>query len=803
MTAKIAMARTVWKLGTAVSLIALGAGTAWAQTPPGTPAPESTGLTPVAGAKPDASGEIVVTAQRREEKLSRVPLSVSAFTGETLQKRVITREQDLAALVPGLIVKSGQNSNQVSFTLRGQTLDPFSGTSPAVLTYINEAPFTAGNSATAFFDFSSLQVLKGPQGTLFGRNATGGAVLYETTKPGNDFGGYGTIRGGSRNMFQVQGAVDVPIVPGKVLVRVAGDYIRQDGYIRNAFNGHTLGDTDSRSGRVTLVLRPTDRIENITVGQYSKFGGSEGAGGLYSYHKCGETNNGFALTATLDCVYGPNSPFAPKIGNGPPGPGTFPGATAGYLAYQQKHPFDVFLSYDLPHKAHTGFVTNTTTVRLTDLLKVKNIASYADAFARTPGILTGSPFGAIDLFNFSGLGNGPPGGETFKVRRFSEELQLQGQSADNRFNYIVGLFYSKSRETDYIPVVVGPELTPPLADIAYFFTNRNRSQAVYAQGTYKLTDKLSFTAGGRYTWEKVGLNQEPGSLFTLAGFPTPPVQSRKLKAPSWTFNLQYQIDRSNMVYVAQRGSFRAGNFNGTVVPYGDLNFFKNETAHDVELGYKFSGRLGNMPTQFNVALYQQDVKNAQHAIYAVIGGNPAGFTVNVPKARVRGVEVDGDFHISRLVEVGFTGAYTDARYTGNIVDLSTQTGTPGYKIPFDSYPDTPKFTGSVFAEVGLPIPTAMGTVKLRGDMFGQTKTFFSSNARSITPRTQLPGYVTADVRLSWNEIYGSKVSLAGYVKNVANRFYYASGYVEGASGGFNTALPGQPRTFGAEASIKF
>ena len=258
-----------------------------------------------------------------------------------------------------------------------------------------------------------------------------------------------------------------------------------------------------------------------------------------------------------------------------------------------------------------------------------------------------------------------------------------------------------------------------------------------------------------------------------------------------------------MVYVAQRGSFRAGNFNGTVVPYGDLNFFKNETAHDVELGYKFSGRLGNVPSQFNIALYQQDVKNAQHAIYAVIGGNPAGFTVNVPKARVRGVEVDGDFHLSRLVEVGFTGAYTDARYTDNIVDLSSQTGTPGYKIPFDSYPDTPKYTGSVFAEVGLPLPPAMGVVKLRGDVFGQTKTFFSSNARSITPRTQLPGYVRADVRLSWNEIYGSKVSIAGYVKNVANKFYYASGYVEGASGGFNTALPGQPRTFGAEASIKF
>ena len=97
---------------------------------------------------------IVVTAQRREQSLSEVPVSVSAFNADVLQDRNVTSEQDLASLVPGLIVKSGQNSNQLSFTLRGQTLDPFSGSSPAVLTYLNEAPFTAGNTSTAFFDFS-------------------------------------------------------------------------------------------------------------------------------------------------------------------------------------------------------------------------------------------------------------------------------------------------------------------------------------------------------------------------------------------------------------------------------------------------------------------------------------------------------------------------------------------------------------------------------------------------------------------------------------------------------------------------
>lgn len=275
--------------------------------------------------------DIVVTAQRREQSLSKVPVAVSAFNADTLQSRNVASEQDLAALVPGLIVKSGQNSNQLNFTLRGQTLDPFSGSSPAVLTYINEAPATEGNTSTAFFDFNSVQVLKGPQGTLFGRNATGGAILYETTKPGDDFGGFLTVKGGQRNYIQVQGALDIP-VSDIIKVRVAGDYNKQDGYIRNIKTGNTLGDTDSLSGRITVVLEPRDGFKMTTVAQYSDFGGSEGAGGLYSYHQVGETNNGFVLNSTLDTLYGMNSPFAPLIGDGPRGDGTWPGAVAGYLA---------------------------------------------------------------------------------------------------------------------------------------------------------------------------------------------------------------------------------------------------------------------------------------------------------------------------------------------------------------------------------------------------------------------------------------------------------------------------------------
>lgn len=745
------------------------------------------------------TGEIIVTAQRRSEALSKVPVSVSAFNAEMLQDRNVSSEQDLAALVPGLIVKSGQNSNQISFTLRGQTLDPFSGSSPAVLTYINEAPQSAGNTSTAFFDFNSVQVLKGPQGTLFGRNATGGAILYETTKPGDVYGGYLTIKGGERNYIQAQGAIDIP-VSDSLKIRLAGDYNKQDGYIRNANTGSTLGDTDALSGRITVVFEPSSSFKNTIVAQYSDFGGTEGAGGLYSYHQCGEVNNGFKLTDTLDCVYGMNSPFAPTLGDGPMGEGTWPGAVPGYLAWQKAHPYEVWLSYDLPHKAHAAFVTNTTEIELGDDLKLKNIFNWADAFARTPGILSGSPFGSLNLYNRSGLGNGRPGGEEFSTRAVSNELQLQGESG--ALEYIVGAFYSNTKKKEYIPVIVGDELATPLADIAYYYHQRSESKAVFAQLSYELTDKLKATAGGRYTWETARLDQIEGSLFNLTGT-TPLKQKAKLHDPSWTFNLQYQIDSSNMVYFSQRGSFRAGGFNGAVVPFNNANFFDNETTYDFELGYKFAGRLGDMPTRFNIAAYRQTVKNAQHSIYALVAGNPAAFTVNVPKKRIQGVEFDGNFKPATWFEFGFSGAYTDAKFTKNVVDLSAATGVPGLTIPFDTYTDAPKWAGSVYTVIGLPIPEELGEVKLRTDVFGQTKTYFSNNEGSITPRTQLPGYVTVDMRLSWDNISGTGFSAAVYAKNLFDKLYYNSGYVEGASGGFNTAIWGEPQTFGAEVTFRF
>ncbi|WP_246604728.1 TonB-dependent receptor [Aquisediminimonas sediminicola] len=776
------------------------------------------------------NGDIVVTAQRREEKLSKVPVSVVAFGAEMLKTRVINSEQDMGSLVPGLQVKNGQNSNQLSFSMRGQTLDPFSGTSPAVLTYVNEAPYIPGNTSTAFFDLGSIQVLKGPQGTLFGRNATGGAVLYSTPMPGDDFGGYLTLRAGERNSYQAQGAVDLPIAPGKLAVRLAFDYTKADGYIKNVNTGNTLGDKDSKSGRATIVYTPTETIKNTLMVQYNDVKGTEGTGNLHNYYTAGaigsqfisngltsvRNNNGYALTSTLDTVYNLYSVALKNINGdyigdsnlsaGPAyGPGRWPGGVEGYAKWSQQNPYKIWLQFDLPHKAHNTYVTNSTEIEISDNAKIKNIFSYMKGYAHTPGNLAGGPFGALWLFNFpnnpSGLsGEGGPGGQTFRSENISEELQLQGSALDDRLDYTAGVYYSKAKRFEIIPINVGADLEQTLADVDYTYRNKNTSKAVFGQVSYKVTDKLTAVLGGRYTWETVGITQAEGNVFNVSGLVTPP-QRKKLSAPAWTASLQYQIDNNNMVYFSQRGSFRAGNFNGTVNPAA--NFFKNEKVHDFELGYKFNGRIGGAPVQFNTAVYEVIVKNAQHAVYAVIDGNPAGFTLNVPESKTKGVEVDAAIGLTDWLDLSFNGAYTDAKYTKNIVDMEPLTGVAGYFITFDSYPDSPRWSGSAAAVVKLPVPESIGKMSIRADYYKQTKTYFSSNEGSVTPGTKLDGYSTVNLRYDWKDIMNSKVSLAAYVRNVGDKMYYISGYAMGASGGYNTAYPGEPRTFGAELSVKF
>lgn len=261
-------------IGVSGIVAAMGAHPAGAQSTQTVPPlnNDAAAVQPVAQAD---SGDIIVTAQRRDESLSKTPVAVAVVSAETLAKAQVTSQQDLRAIAPGLSVRASTNSNTLNYALRGQTLDPLSDTTPGVVPYINEVQLGGTASASAFYDLQNVQVLKGPQGTLFGRSATGGAVLFTTAKPTNKFGGYVSATGGNYAYRKGEGAINVPIVPDDLLLRVSGVYQQRNGFQKNLFtNGGREGDYKRYGLRGSLTANLGSNVKNELVVDYLKSSGS-------------------------------------------------------------------------------------------------------------------------------------------------------------------------------------------------------------------------------------------------------------------------------------------------------------------------------------------------------------------------------------------------------------------------------------------------------------------------------------------------------------------------------------------------
>jgi len=274
---------------------------------------------PEATTSAENEGEIIVTAQRREAALQRTPVAVSVLSGETLSERAITSETDLQVTTPGLTVRASQNSNQLNYAIRGQNLDAFSNTRPGVLPYFNEVQVGGAGGASAFYDLQSIQVLKGPQGTLFGRNATGGAVLFTSARPQEELGGYVDARVGNYDLFQVEGAINVPLANGTVLTRLASFYQKRDGFQQNIFKNERAGNVDRFGLRGSITLNLSDTVKNETVVDYLSSDGNNNIGGIYSLNPGGlvpvSLLTNFGDAATFDYLIGAFTGQSPVTGS--------------------------------------------------------------------------------------------------------------------------------------------------------------------------------------------------------------------------------------------------------------------------------------------------------------------------------------------------------------------------------------------------------------------------------------------------------------------------------------------------------
>jgi len=755
------------------------------------PAPEPAATAATAAsdaATPTEMQSIVVTARRTSERLQDVPVAVTALAPEALTEQKIESQVDLQFATPGLTVRQTGSSDQLNYAIRGQSIDAFSFASPAVVAYFNEVQ-VGGGSATSLFDLESIQVLKGPQGTLFGRNATGGAVLYSAAKPTQDFGGYLQVGYGNYNNEEIEAAVNLPLIDG-VALRVSGKTQQRDGYQTNLLLDTHPNSIDSRVGRVGLLIAPAGTgFENVAMVQLGRYGGlvgqdkmtnANGVDGAPSTYFDPVTGTIKPLVTNMAAAYPAgvvtNNPLVNALFNG----------VGDFLNKQAKVGFyDVYSTAPDTRNNSQTLVTNTTTYQLGDNTNIKNIYGYNRAQSMEESDIEGSPY------DFLQVGGGPAPndkGYTFGTNQWSDELQLNGKTGPVK--YIVGAFASRENTYTRIPLTVTGDLGAPYLG-AYDFTVTDKSKAVYGQGTYSITDQLNFSGGVRYTWEEVSILQGSDSLLNVLNAGD---HSRTDHKPSWLVGVDYKLTPELLIYFDQRGSWRTGGFNGTsAASFPDAATFKPETTFDFELGAKYAGVLGSVPAHMNLALYDQHIKDVQRAPYLDI----SALAGNVNAARVTGLEFDSSFNLQRWLEVGASVAYADARYTDPHAEVA------GAEFIFGPYADTPKLTGSAYFRLSSNLADNRGELALRGQVYSQSYFYYSNLNDTIVPGCRIGGYSLLNMRAEWNGMSGTKLNGALYVNNLTDKDYNVGGFPLGAVTGSNAVLPGTPRMFGLELSIKF
>jgi iron complex outermembrane recepter protein len=765
-------------------------------------------------AAPD--GDIIVTAQRKDESLSKTPVAVAVLSADTLAKANIVSEQDLRSATPGLSVRLGFGSNDLNFALRGQSQDANSSAPPGVLPYINEVQVSGSGGASSFYDLQSIQVLKGPQGTLFGRSATGGAVLFTTAKPSDEFGGYVSALGGNLGAIKAEGAVTGAIVQDVASARIAGFYQKKHGFQTNLFNNRRVGDYERYGARGSLTLKLGSGITNDLVVDYSKTTGENNVSVLSGLLPFTGVGSPFV---PIEFLYAGNlTPVARATGIGtaqafltPAGPAVQALAPAFYDAYfanprhprggirqvladqQARGPYVVDSNAGNSIDARNIIVTNTTSIDVGGNTKIKNIFGYSNVKLNLQIEADGTPYVISETLN----------GRDDSLKTVSEELQLVGGALGGKLSYVTGLYFSDSnfghdQTAQFFDLLLGPG-----AQINHY-NIKNTTYAGYAQGTYQLNDSgLAATVGVRYTSEKVRKilaandGQAGNCLANPAVFSCD--QSRTFKRLSWQFGLQDQVNSNLLIYAVTRRAYKSGGFNGSVQPkIGFANVggdsFLAESLTDAELGMKFNGDVGGVPFRLNLAGYYNWIKNSQRAAYGIVNGSPAALTVNVPKGTTYGIETDLQIRPAQWLAVGGTFNYTKAKFGADNVFVN------GGNQIFDQVPDTAKASGTFFADVSVPLSGSISGL-LHGDVYAQSKTFISPRSANNFG-TVIGGYAITNFRAGIEDKEAGW-SLIANLKNAFKKVYYSGGIPTGEIYQINVLTPAEPRTFTLEARFKF
>lgn len=791
---------------------------------------------------PRSQDDIIVTARRVNERLQDVPISISVFSQEQISARNIVTPSDLATYTPSLSINGQFGPEKSTFIIRGFTQEL--GTSPSVGTYFADVVTPRVQSSTSsglpagnFFDLQNVQVLKGPQGTLFGRNTTGGAVLLVPQKPTSVLEGYAEASAGNYDMWRAQAVINVPL-SDTFRVRLGVDRNKRAGYLKNRGEGPDLNDVDYLALRLSIVAELTPDLENYLIATYNR---SDTYGTGSRIIGCDRR----FLTPSADF----STIFQQTIA--PLACAQLDRQNARGDSLTDLETYDPEGSF----KARTWQVINTTAFTASDALTIKNIASYSEYRERNTFNLFGDNFltplsPALGPIPFLQLSPGP-NGNVAAQSTFTEELQFQGQTAAGRLKWQAGAYLEASNPLGFnsneVETLVRctDRVQRQCSNIAEFgplgaffgslgsAANKTRfnNKGVYAQATYDLTSGLSLTGGIRYTIDKTKATAQNVTIFFPApNFPvttctdvlrfqgpggTPLVVSdrsqcearfsTKSERPTWLVGLDYKPSDDMLLYAKYARGYRQGSINPGNV---GLETWSPEKVDTYEVGAKTSFR-GAVQGNFNVAGFYNDFNDQQLQGNLVNKpGTPrTGGTaiINAGKSRIWGIEVDSSlspFEDFR-VDLGYT--YLNTKLLR--IDIPTLPPSSPFAaivptaITGDPLSYSPRNRVTLTGTYTLPLDQSVGRISV-----GATYTYTSSQnaiARTASPFYKLPATNLLNLNAQWEGIAGLPIDISAFVTNVTNERYPVALGGNWLFAGFQSANIGAPRMFGGRIRYRF
>jgi iron complex outermembrane recepter protein len=701
---------------------------------------------------PSGLDEIVVTAQKKSENIQDVPIAITAITGEQLESKGIRSLNEVAFRVPNLSFRNTSDIKLSPISLRGVFAATGSaGQDPSVATYVDEVFLGAGAGANiAYYDLDAVEVLRGPQGTLFGRNAIGGVINIRTRKPTFNTEGYAEAEVGTFNQLRVSGGLGGALVDDVLAARVSGSFVRRSGFTKIVPLNARSDNENNWNLRGQLLLKPSENMDWLLSGEYREV-----------------QQSGKAFETLVDAA-GINP------GN------TDPNDRRIFADEKNRENFD---GYRIALRGNIDIGS----------AKLTSITGYRhhNYFSRSD--TDGTPLKLVY------------DGDPEKVTAFSQELRLAGGDDTSTFSWLIGGFYYNQKSNNLSFVEFGPDLLGPGvsllggSDAAVEVT----SYAAFASGTLRPSDKVSITLGGRFTKERKSIvysQSDPlgflGGTFAVRGV-------KKYDNFSPNLNVSFKASDDLLIYATASKGFKSGGFNDALGDATGIGF-NPEKVNSAEIGVK--SELLDRRLRLNLAAFYLQWKDI-----LISADNPATplfdpTLSNAGKARSYGLEAEATFKASERLSINTSIALLDARFTGPLKERQA----PGFTL--ERQADAPKFTASGSFTYRAPISDRLFVVfapelLYRGSSFLGLNNKLAVRDRAGVLQTGLnrqAGFAVVNASFSLDGGNNSRWSAGIWAKNLTNTRYKTRIFDQsGGPIGQVFQVLGPPRTLGLYVRHEF